>query len=410
MISGWLNSSELSKKALVAVVGLLAVAMFVMDFGQGQSATWVSPYLSAAANYDIGQSKMMVDISQMREYEKLDPDSQRNYVFPKGGITEEYDYLALGFLFVILLAKKLFFFAGDLQSIVYLQYVIHAFTSLVITVLLQENYKRVLFLLLYAFNPLVLYFVNFPYYYYWQVVPSFFIAAYFLSGIRLGVWLYAATAALFFIFLIRPTVIFIILWLLVYSAVREGAKHAVGAFILLVLAINLLPGSGMGPWHTMYIGLGAYENSHGIELSDESGYKFYSESAQGDIGSHNIHHESVRSNYYEVVREEYTRIATDEWLMVLRNSVLNVTSAYSIGYKAGNTLIQYFSSFTGLVLVLLLLYFRQFFWFFSIGIACAGFALYYPPIAAYMFGSYILIVLGVISILQTLFNIRKTHV
>ena len=160
----------------------------------------------------------------------------------------------------------------------------------------------------------------------------------------------------------------------------------------------------------MYIGLGAYENSHGIELSDESGYQFYRQSVQGDIGSHNIHHESVRSNYYEVVREEYTRIATDEWSMVLRNAVLNVTSAYSIGYKTGNRLIQYFSSFTGSVLVLLLLYFRQFFWFFSIGIACAGFALYYPPIAAYLFGSYILIVLAVISILPALFTIRKTHV
>ena len=131
---------------------------------------------------------------------------------------------------------------------------------------------------------------------------------------------------------------------------------------------------------------------------------------QGDIGSHNIHQEPVRLNYYNSIREEYTRIAADEWLIVVRNAVLNITSAYSIGYKTGDAVFQYFSSLTGLVLALLLLYFRQFFWFFSIGLACAGFALYYPPIAAYLFGSYILTVLAVISILPALFNIRKTHV
>ena len=61
----------------------------------------------------------------------------------------------------------------------------------------------------------------------------------------------------------------------------------------------------------------------------------------------------------------------------------------------------------GVIMMLLLLYTKQYILFLAIGFAGGGFTPYYPPIGAYMFGSYILIVIAFIGVIDYFILKRK---
>ena len=78
---------------------------------------------------------------------------------------------------------------------------------------------------------------------------------------------------------------------------------------------------------------------------------------------------------------------------------LNTLQGYCIGYiNKGGDIFNYIIAFLGVLNVGILLYYKKYSWFLMIGISIGAFTLFYPPIQAYMYGAYLLIILSFISL------------
>ncbi len=349
---------------------------------------------------------MYVDFSEIHKFSLLSNTEKFSYSFPSSNNVILYDYLAKGYLLILLLSKKIFFFVGDLDSLKYLQYVVHICISLSIISILDEKYKKIMFFILYSINPIVLYFVNFPFYYFWQVVPSYIFLYYYVKNKEINNKIFILTLIFFLIYMTRPTVLFIIIFFYFLYAYRENfLKSFIAILIFLGLSFGIKSNS-IGPWHTMYIGIGAYTNSYNITLSDNQAYKFFYNKTGKVMNSFNVTDKSLHEEYYAIMEKEYFAIVKSDPMMIIKNATLNVLQSYSFGYKVGNIKIVYLSIFIGMIIVTSLLYFRQYILFFAIGLAGGTFTLYYPPIPVYMFGSYILIVFAIINIFHSIKNLR----
>ena len=176
-------------------------------------------------------------------------------------------------------------------------------------------------------------------------------------------------------------------------------------FVVFFSLISIAPKISIGPWHTMYVGIGAYENPYGIELSDTEGFKYYKEQTGKLVNSGSIMQEKVKEDYYKVLKDRYFSIVEENPVMIIKHGILNTIQAYSIGYsnslnqKFGNKII-YLSVLVGLIVMGFLIYTKQYILFLAIGFSSGGFTLYYPPILTYMFGNFILLAVGVIGMVD----------
>jgi len=401
----------INKTNLIAIV-IIFLVLKLADFNQAMTAYWVGPYLSAAVNFDWSQFVLNVNMEEVRYFDQLPQSEYWEYEFNATNNLMQYDYLPKGLVLLVILAKKIFFFLGDLEALQYLQYSAHILLSIFMLTLFEKRYQKILFFLLYAINPLVLWVVNYPFYYFWQVIPSLiFVYWYLKKDIKLPLMVFFSTIFVF-IYITRPTVLLLVFLFYFLFALKNNFKYALIGFALFFGLINVVPKLNIGPWHTMYVGIGAYENPYGIELSDEDGYKYYKEQTGKLVNSGNIMQEDVKKDYYKILKARYLAIVKENPVMIIKHAVLNTIQAYSIGYsnslnqKFGNKII-YLSVLIGLIFMGLLIYTKQYILFLAIGFASGSFTLYYPPILTYMFGNFILLVVGVIGIVD--YFIKQKH-
>jgi hypothetical protein len=394
----------INKTSLIAIV-IIFLALRLADFNQTMTSYWVGPYLSAAVNFDWSQFVLNVNMEEVRYFDHLSQNEYWEYEFNAKNNSIQYDYLAKGLVLLVILAKKIFFFLGDLEALQYLQYLVHIFLSIVMLTIFEKKYQKILFFILYAVNPLVLWVVNYPFYYFWQVIPSLiFVYWYLKKDIKLPLMVFFSTIFAF-IYITRPTVLLLVFLFYFLFALKNNFKYALVGFTLFVGLINVTPKLDIGPWHTMYIGIGAYENPYGVELSDDDGYKYYKKQTGKLVSSGNIMQEEVKKDYYKILKAQYLSIVEENPVMIIKHGILNTIQAYSIGYsnslnqKFGNKII-YLSVLVGLIVMGLLIYTKQHILFLAIGFASGGFTLYYPPILTYMFGNFILLVVGVIGMVD----------
>ena len=401
----------INKTNLIAIV-IIFLVLKLADFNQAMTAYWVGPYLSAAVNFDWSQFVLNVNMEEVRYFDQLPQSEYWEYEFNATNNLMQYDYLPKGLVLLVILAKKIFFFLGDLEALQYLQYSAHILLSIFMLTLFEKRYQKILFFLLYAINPLVLWVVNYPFYYFWQVIPSLiFVYWYLKKDIKLPLMVFFSTIFVF-IYITRPTVLLLVFLFYFLFALKNNFKYALIGFALFFGLINVVPKLNIGPLHTMYVGIGAYENPYGIELSDEDGYKYYKEQTGKLVNSGNIMQEDVKKDYYKILKARYLTIVKENPVMIIKHAVLNTIQAYSIGYsnslnqKFGNKII-YLSVLIGLIFMGLLIYTKQYILFLAIGFASGSFTLYYPPILTYMFGNFILLMVGVIGIVD--YFIKQKH-
>jgi hypothetical protein len=156
----------------------------------------------------------------------------------------------------------------------------------------------------------------------------------------------------------------------------------------------------------MYIGVGGYENSHGVFLSDLAGYKLFKEKTETVLNtiaiSGNFYDAETRANYFGVVKEGYLTILKESPLLLFSNAIKNTLAGYSFGYFVGSPLLQWLAIISGGSFGLILLALRQYFWFLAIGLSLITLTSFYPPIPAYMYGSYLIIVVAFLRMLKQL--------
>ncbi|GHB83303.1 hypothetical protein [Persicitalea jodogahamensis] len=374
--------------------------------GQRMGTNWMAPFMSAAQNLRPGERVFLIDLSDIRKFKALDDVvSEDGYRFQKSSNLQPYIYDPIGYPYLIKAATLIFPWAGHQLAIILFQCLVHLI--LCWCVLSEQKLSRnfrILFLILYALNPIVLRFVTFNHYYFWQAIPSFWLL--FLAlDIRQKIGWLLLMGTLPFVLLARPTTIFIAIACLVALYRHWSGKWAIAYTLLVMLLVGwLYVPNQKNPWHTMYVGIGGYENPYGIVLSDESAYSLYERETKVPLSA------SVGNNYFDpVVQRQYRSITKEAYLSVLRKNTLLLAKnaaayffgAFSLGYvNKGADWLNYLVSASGLVFFLWLLLRKKYQLLLWMVLSVAGFVFYYPPIQSYMYGNYLLLVWGFIALVE----------
>ncbi|MBM3206946.1 MAG: hypothetical protein FJZ43_04980, partial [Candidatus Staskawiczbacteria bacterium] len=283
-----------SKNFLYPFVFLVIVLItFLTRTEINQSVGWTYPYCSGAANLDFSL-KWEIDPNEYAVVSKMHQDEYRSHRHIVSENPIIYEYNNFGYVLIVFIARNLFFWMGDLNSVILLQILVHAFISISIIKRLNSKLLAPLFLFLYAVNPFVSHFVTFPFYYFWAVIPSYIFLLLFFRKKSFTYELFYLLPLLYFAYIIRPTTILIIFFFLFYQIILDKSKFRLSAlsslivFSALAFLLSSTPstlgrrGQQSTIWHTAYIGLGAYPNKYGIQLSDEFAFtKYHKETGIG---------------------------------------------------------------------------------------------------------------------------------
>jgi hypothetical protein len=392
----------------------------ILDNKKQQSPIYLVPYFSGAANYQLPNNWLFLE-QEVYTYKLLNTSLKESYRF-KANSSEAvlYNYNHVGLVYIITLATTIFFWLGDVSALEWFQIAVHCLISIWLLRFLTNPLSQLLFLLLYVFNPLVIYFVTFPYYYFWQVVATATIVPYLWNKnfkYKNYIWLVAPLLAL--IQLTRPTIILIPILFFILYFLYESQWKSIAGLILFLILINIFSARKLDNaptyWHTIYIGIGAYPNSYVNSLSDNEAYNFFSHKTGKPISysipGGNVYTDlSIRNEYFTFLKSEYFQVLKSHPFLLIKNAVLNFFQSFSLGYFVDYPLwVNYLSSLAGFVFFLLLLIKRHFFWILAIGLSSLTFSPYFPPIQAYMFGGYILIVGAFIQLLNDFSIIKKIN-
>ncbi|TDB63475.1 hypothetical protein [Arundinibacter roseus] len=396
----------------VVAIFLLAGAIYASFFfwrSQRMSTNWMGPFLSAAQHLQPGERTFLIDLEDVLRFKSLDNVVQEDaYHFAQSTNTQPYIYDPIGYPYLIKAATLLFPWAGNQLAIILLQCLVHSLLCIcVFTAPGLPMGFRMLFFGFYALNPLILRFVIFNHYYFWQAIPSFWL----LFG-ALGIRAKFGWAVLFLtlplVLLARPTTLFICLFCLLVLY-RFGPKaRALGYTIFFITTVTFLyVPNQKNPWHTMYVGIGGYSNPTGIKLSDESGYALFEENTGKLLNAStggNYFEPKVQNTYHMLTRQAYLSAWKQHPFLLIKNSVVYFFGAFSLGYinKAPDWL-NYFLAATGFLYFVFLLYKRKYWLLAASTITVIGFAPYYPPIQAYMYGNYLLLIWALIEVILPFF-------
>src|SRR6185437_8510633 len=386
---------------------LIIVSALVFRNRGSQSLDFTFPYFSGAANIE---SLYDWRISPS-DYQRVKGLRAKQYLAYRHQRTQDFHlntYNNYGYVLIVLVARTLFWWMGDGNAAVTLEIIVHAAICLAVFARLATFVRRWTFLVLYALNPIVLHVVTFPYYYFWAVLPCFVLAYVGLGGAKGKAWVVPGVMLIFLGFLVRPPTLFVCLLtfaLLVWQGRRATATIAVCAFAL--LQFQALGHFYTSPWHTAYIGLGAYSNPFGIAKPlDSAGFDYYrnqtGKQMTTDPISGSFQDPHSRADYWNVLHTRYSRIFRDHPILIARNAVLNTIQSFGPGYDVDRSWVTLLSTVAGLIMIGLIVVCRQWLWGLAILAYAVAFTPYFPPVPAYLFGAYLFTALAMGGIVERL--------
>ncbi|MDJ1497467.1 hypothetical protein QNI19_31300 [Cytophagaceae bacterium DM2B3-1] len=400
-------SSRLSGKKNIFIIVVLfftCLACYFFNNPVQMSPIWTAPFFSAATNFEMGKG-FRISESDCWHFKYMPASDREYYHFQESDSLSNYNHNPIGYVYFIIVAKKIFFWQSDIQAVESLQILIHILISLVLLWSARSWAEMWLYTLLYAVNPLIIYFVTFPFYYALQAIPTIFAVGYLINKklkYQYGSFFIAVIMA--FVFLSRPTTLFVCLFVLLFFFLKEKRVYSISAVLLFIATILVFNTSTKkNPWHTFYIGIGGYPNPYMSGLTDNNGYLLYQTKTgktlnMGFGGSY--YNDTVATQYQEISRSEFIRIAKESPFMLIKNAALNFFESFSGGYFIDLPLwVNYVSAIVGLLLLGWMLYRKYYWWAVLIAVCSLSFSPYFPPIQAYMFGSYVAIVCVIVQLL-----------
>jgi hypothetical protein len=408
---------RLQKPLLTTVSAVLILVALVWSFyqwrDQRMSSNWASPFLSGAEYLTPGESTFFINMEDINRFKALDDAAKEDaFVFRHTSSPQPHTYGFAGYSYLIKGARLIFPFAGHQLAIILLQCLIHLVLCLcVISEKSLPLRMRILFLVLYALNPVVLRFVTFNFYYFWQVIPSFWLL---FLGLKIRNKLAWAVVllALPLVLLTRPTTVFVVMACLIgFTWFRSRTWGVFYTLVFASLVGWLYVPTQKNLWHTIYAGIGGFSNPYGISLSDEDVYALYQKHTgkplNASIGG-NFHNPVVMEEFTAINRAEYLAILKDSPALLIKNAVVYFFGSFGLGYinKAPQWL-NYLLAAGGLLFFMALLYHQKYLILVFLILGVVGFVLYYPPIQAYMYGNYLLLVWGFIEVITPYFPKSK---
>ena len=358
-------------------------------------------------NYKLRNEQGTLLVGNVPNYLKFIQKSDTSATIPE--IISMFGYMvSIGFLSYLKLLRMCFAslpFIGDISMIIIGNTVIHTCVCFVYWKLNPNFVKRTFFTIFYFLNPLIVVLYTFPYYYYLTVLPS--AAAIYIYqknyDIRLRTYL-AIFLVLFFTILVRPPITPGILCLcLIIALLRNNFRNWVIFASMVVIAALFFINNQLifGPWHTIYIGVGAYPNGFDILLTDQSTNDFYNKLFSDNKASYDNIDYMDRIN---LLKSEVFRLIYLDPILYAQNAFKNILHLYGLGYSDDYYWFRYVSMLVGTAFLLLLIYKKLYFHLIVIFTLNAGYVLYFPPIPMYMAGTYLLLIHGWLEILSKTSN------
>jgi hypothetical protein len=391
---------------LIVIAIAIATASVALDNRRAMSAVWYGPYLSAAENVSWG-GQFLMNLDEVIAFREMSEAEREAYRFKEHENLQAYIANPLGFAYVIAAAKNLFPWLPDIPAIEALQITLHVLLSLMVIAMLDGRLSKALFLVLYSLNPIVLYYVTFPYYYFYQAIPSFALIFLMLGHRKWASELSRFHSVVFLllcsmlalVLLMRSTTILAIVAFFTLALIWFPARKtfAAGLTVFVFLFVTGHSPSEKNFWHTAYVGVGAYPNAHVEGLSDDNGYALFERLTGAPLDASlggNYYHSATMAEYRDITRDEFMRILNEDWLALVRNAALNGLQGFTIGYPVGQPYWVHLRMARP----------ELSFWprlehdpaVVASSADCANrgaFTPYYPPIPVYMYGTYALLVL-----------------
>ncbi len=407
------------KNQVFLVVSFFAIicAAIIFDNPKEMPREYSGAFFSGAANIKLDKEylinpkgRFQIDTSQIYQFMKAGSTPFKflisNFKFP-------YHHNSIGFAWICKLAKTVFWFLPDIKALEWLQILLHSILSMTVIYFLNSFQNKILFLLLYALNPLILYVVTYPYYYCWMVIPAFVLLPYLLKNN----FIWGKKLWLLMIFLgcilASRSVIFPSVILIFYFIIRRENKKTAGISFLIFLMSTFLfwsPNQKNQPF-TAYLGLGAYTTTMLPNMNNETALRLSPIKLNPTRLNDPYYDNAFQSSYRSILKKAYLEKAKAHPFLVLRNAILNIGSSFSIGYLNDySLLLRLLSAFGGFIFIGLLLYKKLYMWVTAIFINGLGFVLYYPPIQIYMFGNYILLVCAFIVLINSFQFFNKNNI
>lgn len=401
---------------LFALLLILLNTAFFCNQGM-QSLNWTFPYFSGAANFER-LFEWKISPSDFEKAKKLSAGEYRLYKHKRTDDVINNTFNDYGYVLVVLASKIIFPFLGDVQGVVWFQMLVHVMASLFLLLFIfQTPLQRYGFLLLYVANPMIIYFTTFPFYYFWLFIPSFAFIILVMKPSWRGWCVFVAVPFLLLSLLIRPTTLFLCTYFFIVAyffarSFREKTRTIIACLLFMAGFVFIASLSTREPWHTIYVGIGAYENEFGIpDLSDNRGYEYF-QSKTGVIISTNAiegnwNDPEVRKSYGQVLRARYFEIIKENPWPLIRNAIMNMLQVFSIGYIVDRPFLTLACTALGFLVLVFLIFTRQYIWVLAVLVSAVGFAWYFPPIPAYNIAAYPLLATGGIAGLEFLLSRKK---
>jgi hypothetical protein len=407
----------LKNNFLLIIILILSVIISSVIFknNKDQSINWTFPYFSGAANYQ-NLFDWQISPSDFEIAKKLNYTTYKNYKHKKSKITVQNTVNNYGYVLIVLFARNLFPQLSEINSVILFQVLVHLIISIIIILfILKSSYQKFLFIVLYSSNPLIIHFVTFPFYYFWLFIPSLSLILIIKRKDCVKNTIPIITLFLLLSTLIRPTTILLSLFVYIYAFFTTFEKQSKiiiflsGFTFLLGLLIIKNKSTTTMPFHTMYVGIGSYPNNFGISSnSDAEGFIYYKKLTGIEIStdaiSGNYRIDSIREKYNLLLKARYFEILKKDKFLIFKNGTLNFLQTFSFGYYTRSLLINYISSIIGFIFLIILIIFKK--WVFILGISLYSitYILYFPPIPAYNFGVYLILIMAIIDLMTDLIN------
>ena len=393
---------------ITTIIIALCLSFFYMK-DHRMSDNWMGPYLSAAHNLSWAGT-FKISIEEVNDFKDLSIVEQDSYDFKAENILEHYNHNPIGYAYIIKIATIMFPFLGDQAAIIILQCLIYLLINIIFLSLKEfDSKQKWLFFIIFSINPILLRFVPFNFYYFWQLIPFVIFGYLMLSKTPNKKIVVPLIILLPLVILTRPNLVFSLLF--VFHALYKKFNYKfliISSIYFIGLIMFLYQPTKKNIWHTVYAGIGAYENEYGIKLSDKDAYDLYEketgEKLNASVGG-NYYEEIIIDKYSEITKKESLVIIKNKPLMLIKNAILNTLQGYSIGYiNKGGDMLNYIIALSGVLYFIYLVYFKKYIWVLMIGLSVGNFTLFYPPIQSYMYGSYLLIITCFVSTLS-----KKTY-
>ena len=403
---------------------IIVVAALAFDNKQNETFARTVPFLTGAANLSWGEGWLYSE-DEVARVSAL-PSRDAKYSFRAERLPREelapYNYSNKGLMYVVWVARTLFFWLGDLQAVECLQIAVHILATFLLMSRFKSIFNKSLFFLIFAPNPMIMYGATLPFYYYWQAIPGVAIAFYLLDrNFRFGWYSLAMAVLLASMYVIRPTVLLVCLLLFVLVMFRESKLIGAASIALFFFfAVVVFQGNDFRkePWHSVMVGIGGYPNPYNLYMHDYAAYDYYQERTgieitfQPDLPNY-LRAPGVREKYSAFMKQEYFGILKENPMMLLRNAVLNVCQSFSIGYfidaRAGisGMTLSYISAAVGFLYFAALALRRKTLFILAIGLSSGAFTPYNPPVPIYLYGSYVVLLAAFVELVNDFPIVRK---